>query len=55
MNTEQLVEALRSLSDEDREKVMKQFCRSCHTFLGEQICWSGQNYCYMCSPDPRED
>ena len=55
VGTEEVIAALRAMSEEDRQKVYDAFCRSCNTYIGEDKDWSGRNYCYMCSPDPRED
>ncbi len=49
-----VVELLTELSDEERQKIFRQFCRNCCTYLNGEKDWSGRNYCYMCSPDPRD-
>lgn len=48
-----LVEVLRSLSEDERRKIMRNFCRVCYTEI-DHTDWSGSNYCHMCSPDPRD-
>lgn len=49
-----LVELLNGISIEERQTVMKQFCRSCSIFLNGEKDWTGKNYCYICSPDPKD-
>ncbi len=45
---------LASLPEEKRKEILHWFCRSCGTPLRDGMDWSGQNYCYICSPDPKE-
>lgn len=51
MNQAELLERLKALSEEDRQKLFEYFCRSCAVFI-EESDWSGRNYCACCSPDP---
>jgi hypothetical protein len=51
MNLNDLLQQLKSLTKEDREELLSNFCRSCNLYI-EEPDWNGLNYCYMCSPDP---
>lgn len=51
MNQTELLEYLKALSEEDRQKLFEYFCRSCAIFINESD-WAGRNYCVYCSPDP---
>jgi len=48
-----LVEMLKALNDDERTEVLNNFCRSCGTYI-QSSDWADLNYCYSCSPDPRE-
>ncbi len=49
----QLVERLATLREEDMKRVLAFFCRSCGVRITGPD-WSDRNFCYRCSPDPRE-
>lgn len=55
MILKELIEELKKLSDDDKKKVLGSFCKDCMSFIGEESDWTGSNYCFMCSPDPKED
>lgn len=52
MNVQEIVTAIRMLSEKEREEVFNHFCRSCHDPLDpNKPDWTCLNYCYQCSPD----
>lgn len=51
MNLDELLQRLKSLTDEERRALLSEFCRSCSVYI-EETDWAGLNYCYSCSPDP---
>jgi hypothetical protein len=49
----QAIELLCSMTEDEREKALENFCCACHTPIDGPD-WSGRNYCLSCSPDPRD-
>ena len=54
MTAEEAILAIIGMKEEDRQKVLQSFCRSCGTFIGTERDWSGQNHCDMCAPDDKD-
>lgn len=51
---EHLVELIRGVPLENRPAIFNQFCRNCYVYLNGMEDWTGQNYCFRCSPDQKD-
>jgi len=53
---EDLLALLKTLTKEERQELLSNFCCSCNVFIGSKKSYPDkQNYCSDCVPDYRED